>query len=115
MNASLVFGEADWELLSGEILGTLGSDRPQGVIIVYNENKDFNALREQEQTISNLDSVLQERTFPGLFYMRKRGWYRPGDYWRVVRFLAQDHHLNYKPEEVEEFVMRLFEIIWKNL
>ncbi|MEA3410171.1 MAG: TIR domain-containing protein [Pseudomonadota bacterium] len=112
LNARLKFGEADWEVLAGQMNNDSG-DKPLGVIIVYNENKDIKAFLEQERTISNLDSVLLKNTFPGLFYMRKKGMYKPTDDWSVVRFRSMDHHLDYKKEEVEEFVRHLFEILWK--
>jgi hypothetical protein len=51
--------------------------------------------------------------FPGIFYMRSEGMYRPSDYWSVVRFRVKDHELDYDTSEVKEFVSNLFDVLYR--
>jgi hypothetical protein len=81
------------------------------VVIVYNENKDYGALKQQEETISNLEEVLKKEMFPGIFHLRP-GMYKPSGYWSVVRFRAQDHQLKFDIDEIREFVSNLFEVLY---
>lgn len=107
LNAVLHFGVADWEMLEKTLPG-----KPDGIVIVYNENKDFNAFTEQWQTISNLEEVLAKKMFPGIFYMRPKGMFQPSENWRVVRFTLNNHKLEYKQEQLQEFVSNLFDLLY---
>jgi protein required for attachment to host cells len=106
MNAELQFGDADWSILEKAL-----EEKPDGVVIVYNENKDYGALKQQEETISNLEEVLKKEMFPGIFHLRP-GMYKPSGYWSVVRFRAQDHQLKFDIDEIREFVSNLFEVLY---
>ena len=106
---SLTFLTADWEKLEHKFDR---DDKPDGVVIVYNEHKDFDALEEQSERISGLEDVLHHKMLPGLFYMRSEGMYQP-DEWSVVRFIRNDDHLSYDPDELEEFVAKLFDVLCK--
>jgi hypothetical protein len=107
-SAELHFGDADWSNLSKALV-----DKPDGVVIVYNERKDFLAIHQQAETILNLPEVVMKTMFPGIFYMRSEGMYRPSDYWSVVRFRVKDHELDYDTSEVKEFVSNLFDVLYR--
>jgi hypothetical protein len=104
----LKFGEADWAQLQTQLKG-----KPDGVVIVYNENKDDEALSEQERTISNLEEVLQKKMFPGMFYLRKTGMYKPTEDWSVVRFKQHGTELDYNFIELDSFVSSLFDLLYQ--
>ena len=107
IHAALHFGVADWLLLERQL-----RVKPDGVVIVYNDNKDPGALIEQTQTISNLEEVLSQRMFPGLFIMRQSGMFLPSEAWSVVRLRLRDNRLEHRPEELQGFVIRLFDVLY---
>jgi hypothetical protein len=107
-SAELSFGDADWTNLRMALV-----DKPDGVVIVYNEKKDYPAIHQQAETISNLPEVVMRNMFPGIFYMRREGMYRPSEYWSVVRFRVKDHELDYDRDEVNEFVSSLFDVLYR--
>ena len=107
LNAALKFGVADWSILERKL-----KRKPDGVVIVYDQNKDIDALMQQEEKISDLEEVFMGKMFPGIFYMRPKGTFWPSEEWRVVRFTLHDHNLRYKPEELQEFVSKLFEVLY---
>ena len=95
------------------MLQTQLKGKPDGVVIVYNENKDFEALSEQEQAISNMEDVLLKKMFPGIFYLRKTGMYKPTDDWSVLRFKQHGIDLEYDSKELDGFVSRLFDLLFQ--
>ncbi|MFZ4700937.1 MAG: toll/interleukin-1 receptor domain-containing protein [Candidatus Methylumidiphilus sp.] len=103
--AELIFGDADWANLEQQL-----AEKPDGVVIVYNDKKDRKALKVQEETISNLPEVLMKKMFPGIFYMRKEGWYRPPN-WSTVRFTLLDQGLDWNDQELKEFVGDLLDVL----
>jgi hypothetical protein len=109
IDVALKFGIADWETL--EEIRAKDSKKPDGVVIVYNQHKDSDAFLEQSDRISNLEDVLQKKMFPGIFYMRSRGLLLPTDDWGFVRFTRTSHTIEYKQEELDDFVERLFEVL----
>jgi hypothetical protein len=107
-SAELRFGDADWANLSKALI-----DKPDGVVIVYNDKKDYHAINQQAEAISNLPEVVMKKMFPGIFYMRPDGMYRPSEYWSVVRFKIKDHELDYDTSEVKEFASNLFDVLYR--
>jgi hypothetical protein len=108
IDATLKFGEANWEILEAKLKG-----KPDGIVIVYNDKKDLAAFLEQEQAISDMEEVLNKKMFPGLFYLRKSGMIRPTEDWSVIRFQQHGINLDYDPEELEDFVSSLFDLLFK--
>lgn len=106
----LKFLTADWQKLAFK----LGKrKKPDGVVIVYNEYKDFEALEAESEVISEDPEVLHHRMLPGIFYLHPNGMYKPDDDWIFVRFLRKNSELSYDPDELEQFVAGLFRVIAK--
>jgi hypothetical protein len=117
--ADIEFGDADWARLVKKL-----AQRPDGVIIVINENKDDDAVEVQTKFISDLEDVAVKKMFPGIFYMKPQGIFRPPG-WSLVRFLRhtedrqynptellQFKDLEYNPAELTGFVERLFDVLY---
>lgn len=105
-DTALDFGVADWLTLE-QVL----SDKPDGIVIVYNMHKDYQALKVQINTISDLEEVYTKRMFPGLFYMRSKGFFSPSDYWSVLKLNAKDDELDYDEDDLQSFVSNLFDVL----
>lgn len=114
MNAALKFGKVDWETLQHGLKDTAAKKKPLGVIIVYSEHKDWDALNEQGDCISDLEDVLLKRMFPGIFVIRPDRFFLPNDDWGYVRFNRSQRTLTYDPAELEKFVGELFNVLSKN-
>lgn len=108
LSVRLKFLTADWQKLEQKIAFT---DKPDGVVIVFNEHKDPEAFDEQSERISSLEDVLQRRMFPGIFYMRPDAGFYAWDDWSAVRFTRDASRLSYDEEELQHFVATLYEVI----
>lgn len=102
--AEINFGEADWGLLQQELY-----EKPDSVVIVFNQRKSQAALREQTEKISGLPEFYMRKMLPGIFLLRE-GFFRPSQHWSVVRFLAQQQ---VKDADIAEFANNLFSVIYE--
>jgi len=113
INAALQFGKVDWQTLQHGLKGTAAKKKPLGVVIVYSEHKDWDALNEQSDCIDDLEDVLMKRMFPGIFVIRPDRFFLP-DGWGFVRFTRSDRKLTYDEAELEKFVRELFSVLNKS-
>jgi hypothetical protein len=104
------FGDADWRRLEKKL-----AERPDGVVIVINENKDDEAVDRQIEVIESREDFAVKKMFPGIFYLRPKDNYRPPS-WSTVRFRMkydgiQYDEIQYDEDEITRFAVHLFNVL----